>query len=43
MNIYFRIDFLSLDIEGVELPILETIPWSKLDIETLLIEVKSNL
>ncbi|XP_023336634.1 protein Star [Eurytemora carolleeae] len=37
-----KIDFMSLDIEGVELAVLETIPWSKVDIETLLIEVEHS-
>ena len=28
-----RIDFLSLDIEGSELDVLNTIPWHKVDIQ----------
>ena len=27
------VDFFSLDVEGVELPILKTIPWSKVNIK----------
>ena len=33
---------LSLDIEGAEDVVLQTIPWDKVDIETLLIEVRST-
>ena len=38
----FRIDFFSLDIEGAEMEVLRTIPWDKVSIELILIEVKSN-
>ena len=27
------VDFFSLDVEGAELPILKTIPWSKVNIK----------
>ncbi len=37
--IYFRIDFLSLDIEGAEMLVLQTIPWEKVNIQSILIEV----
>ena len=30
-----RIDFLSLDIEGHELKVLQTIPWNKVDIRVI--------
>lgn len=30
-----RLDFLSLDIEGHELKVLQTIPWSKVDISVI--------
>lgn len=30
---------MSLDIEGAEFPVLQTIPWSKVDISVLQIEV----
>jgi len=33
---------LSLDIEGAEDVVLQTIPWDKVDIETLLVEVRST-
>jgi hypothetical protein len=36
---YFRIDFLSLDIEGAEQLVLQTIPWDKVNIQSILIEV----
>ena len=32
------VNYLSLDIEGAELLVLETLPWDKLDIEVLTIE-----
>ena len=32
------VDYLSLDIEGAELPVLKTIPWDKVDIKVLSIE-----
>ena len=34
-----RIDFLSLDVEGSEMNILETIPFDKVDISVIMIEV----
>ena len=33
------VDYFSLDVEGAELPILKTIPWDKVDIQILSIEV----
>jgi len=36
------IDYFSLDIEGVELDVLKTIPWDKVDIKILSIEVGNN-
>lgn len=33
-----KIDFFSLDVEGMELPILKTIPFDKLDISVLAVE-----
>ena len=33
-----RIDYLSLDVEGVEMPILRTIPWNRLDIRVMSVE-----
>lgn len=33
------VDYLSLDVEGSELDILHTIPWNKVDIRTLTVEV----
>ena len=38
-NSYFRVDFMSLDIEGSELDVLRTIPFDKVHIELFLIEV----
>jgi len=34
-----KVDFISLDIEGAELPVLKTIPWDKVNIRALMIEV----
>ena len=34
-----RVDYLSLDIEGAELAVLQTIPWSQVDIKVVGIEV----
>ena len=34
-----RVDFLSLDIEGAELAVLNTIPWDKVVIELVMVEV----
>ena len=36
---FFRVDFMSLDVEGSELDVLRTIPFDKVDIEVFLIEV----
>ena len=36
----YPVDYISsLDIEGAEMPVLRTIPWDKLDISVILIEV----
>ena len=35
-----RIDYFSLDVEGLELPILKSIPFDKLDIAVLTVEYK---
>ncbi len=35
-----RIDYFSLDVEGMELDILKTIPFDKLDIKVLTVEYK---
>ena len=35
-----KIDYLSLDVEGWELPILKTIPYDKIDISVITVEVK---
>jgi len=32
------VDYLSLDVEGVELQVLKTIDWSRLDISVLSVE-----
>lgn len=36
------VDYFSLDIEGVELDVLKTIPWNKVDIKIFSIEVEAN-
>ena len=36
------VDYFSLDIEGVELDVLKTIPWDKVDIKIFSIEVVGN-
>jgi len=33
-----HIDYFSLDVEGVEMPVLRTIPWNKLDIRVMSVE-----
>ena len=41
-KIYFlqkRIDFFSLDVEGAEEAVLNTLPWDKVNIQSVLIEV----
>jgi hypothetical protein len=35
-----RIDYFSLDVEGLELDVLETIPWKQFDIRTISVEYK---
>jgi hypothetical protein len=35
-----RVDYLSLDVEGHELDVLETISWSRFDIRTISVEYK---
>ena len=37
-----RVDFFSLDIEGLELDVLKTIPFDKVDIKVFLVEVKTS-
>ena len=37
-----RVDFLSLDIEGAELAVLKTLPWDKVDIELVMIEINHS-
>ena len=34
------VDFFSLDVEGAELPILKTIPWSKVNIKVVNINIE---
>ena len=34
-----KVDLFSLDIEGAEMPVLKTIPWKKVNISVILIEV----
>jgi hypothetical protein len=34
-----RIDLFSLDIEGAEFRVLQTLPWDKVDIRVILVEV----
>ena len=36
------IDLFSLDIEGAELDVLNTIPWTKVDIKVLLVECRKG-
>ncbi|KAK7055034.1 hypothetical protein SK128_024958 [Halocaridina rubra] len=33
-----KVDYFSLDVEGAEFTILQTIPWDKVDIQTLSVE-----
>lgn len=33
-----HVDYFSLDVEGVEMPVLKTIPWNKLDIRIMSVE-----
>ena len=35
-----RVDYLSLDIEGPELEVLETIPWHRVDITVIAVETE---
>ena len=37
-----RVDFLSLDIEGAELAVLRTVPWDKVDIELVMVEINHS-
>ena len=37
-----RVDYLSLDVEGAELAVLETIPFDRVDIRTLSVEVEHS-
>ena len=34
-----HIDFFSLDIEGAELPVLKTLPWNKISMTLLTVEI----
>jgi hypothetical protein len=34
-----KVDLFSLDIEGAEFQVLKTLPWDKVDIKVLLVEV----
>ena len=33
-----RVDYFSLDVEGLELEVLQTIPWDKVDIRVITVE-----
>ena len=33
-----RVDYFSLDVEGVELDVLQTIPWEQVDIQVMTVE-----
>jgi hypothetical protein len=35
-----RVDYFSLDIEGPELEVLETIPWDRVDISAISVETE---
>jgi hypothetical protein len=37
--LFVRVDLFSLDIEGAEYDVLKTVPWDKVNIDALLIEV----
>jgi hypothetical protein len=39
-NFTSRIDFFSLDVEGAEEAVLNTLPWDRINIQSVLIEVK---
>jgi len=41
-NIAHKVDLLSLDIEGAELAVLKTMPWDKVNIELIMIEVSHS-
>ena len=36
------VDFLSLDIEGAELAVLKTIPWEKVNINLIMVEMNHS-
>ena len=38
-----KVDFLSLDVEGAEVVVLNTVPWDKVDIELIMVEVSCIL
>ena len=38
LHFFSQVDLLSLDVEGVERRILDTLPWSSLEISVLLLE-----
>lgn len=37
-----KVDFLSLDVEGAEVAVLNTVPWDKVDIELIMVEVEHS-
>lgn len=37
-----HVDFLSLDVEGAELDVIKTVPWEKVDIELVMVEVEHS-
>ncbi len=39
VSFFVRVDLFSLDIEGAEYDVLKTVPWDKVNIDALLIEV----
>jgi len=39
LSFFVRIDLFSLDIEGAEYNVLKTVPWDKVNIDALLVEV----
>ena len=43
MKVYYfssRVDYFSLDIEGPELEVLQTLPWDKVDITAISVETE---
>ena len=37
-----NVDFLSLDLEGAELAVLKTIPWEKVNIKLIMVEMNHS-